>query len=143
MHSQDCGEPPHPPLPWRSVACSQITCPEEGAWRSGSAGSTGEECLALESQEYILCCSGTLSPSLSFKCGVVGRWKCLGTVTCLGTLYIQFPTEHPVRSPKSTETACGTVSSQSMCRTDTHKSYPGEKNGGWGFEERVRCFGGI
>lgn len=45
--------------------------------------------------------SGPLSPSLSFKCGVVERRKCLGTVTCLGTLCIQFPSEHPLSSPKA------------------------------------------
>lgn len=66
-------EPPHPPLLWLSVACSQITCPEEGPWRSGNAGGTGEGCLALESREYILCSVLAFCP-LSWVSSV-GWWK--------------------------------------------------------------------
>lgn len=103
-------------------------------------GHRGRMFSLREPRVHFMLCSGILSPFLSFKCGMVERRKCLGTVTCLGTLYIQFPSEHPLSSPKARKPP---VSSQSMCRTGIHKSYPGEKNGGWGLEERVRSFGGV
>lgn len=54
-----------------------------------------------EPRVHFMLCSGILFPSLSFKYGVVEKRKCLGTVTCLGILYIQFPSEHPLSSPKA------------------------------------------
>lgn len=58
-------------------------------------------------------CSGILFPFLGFKCGMVKRRKCLGTVTMPGNHVYSISEGKFTELSKYSEAACGAVSSQS------------------------------
>lgn len=93
--------------------------------------------ITVESTLYVLFWHSV--PFLGFQLWGAGKAEMPGHSDMLGTLHIQFPSEHPLSSPNAGKLPAK-LSVLRGCRLWLHsigirKSYPGERKEGWGLGE--------